>query len=194
MAKVSRVARALVAAACLVGLTAGCGGDTTVAGGPPAGPGDGVPSSAPPGGPVSTAPSAAPSATPTATGSARDSAGARVAYFSTALRGPEGLHEVLRDRDGLQRFAEKAAGGDQAVAREISASGAATDFSRMVLVGWTRTTGCGRATSASLVVTGDRMELRVGREEGPAECFAPYQVTVVFEVAKERVPARPVFA
>jgi hypothetical protein len=206
-----RLVPAVAAAACLTVLTAGCGNDThvgdpggaaTVDEAPPS------PGATPTGSPPSpTAATTTPTGSPGSTGStgstapptgsgaplASGSVASRVAYFSTSVRAADGLHTVLHDGGELQRYAQRFAAGDPKAARDIVAGGGRTDFTRSVLVGWTRTTGCSVATAAALGVSGDRLVLRVSAPKPPPECFAADQVTVVFEVPKERMPARPVF-
>ncbi|MFJ5613659.1 hypothetical protein ACIQCJ_30300 [Streptomyces sp. NPDC093221] len=117
----------------------------------------------------------------------------RVVYFSSSVRAVAGTHEVLRDRGELDRFATTVAHSDGKTAAEISAGGAATDFGRYVLVGWTKSTGCSAATSATLGVAGNSLKLRVEQPTPTAECLTDFRVTVVFEVPKDRIPARPAF-
>ncbi|MBD0735007.1 hypothetical protein BGM09_02240 [Streptomyces sp. CBMA29] len=114
-------------------------------------------------------------------------------YFSSSVRAVAGTHEVLHDRGELDRFATTVAHSDGRTAAEISAGGAATDFGRYVLVGWTESTGCSAATSATLGVAGDSLKLRVEQPTPTAECLTDFRVTVVFEVPKDRIPARPAF-
>ncbi|MFJ2631384.1 hypothetical protein ACIO6U_05395 [Streptomyces sp. NPDC087422] len=127
------------------------------------------------------------------TTSGTGSIASRVVYFSSSVRAVAGTHEVLRDRDELDRFATTAAHNDGKTAAEISAGGAATDFGRYVLVGWTESTGCSAATSATLGVAGNSLKLRVEQPTPTAECLTDFRVTVVFEVPKDRIPARPAF-
>jgi len=118
----------------------------------------------------------------------------RVAYFSASDPVPGDLHEVVRSRAALQALVGRVAPHDAHAAAAITAGTRATDFSRSVLVAWAEVTGCSRATSAGLGVVGDRLVLLVSQPKPPPECFAAEWVTVVFEVPKERVPAKPVFA
>jgi len=120
-------------------------------------------------------------------------AASRVVYFSVSDRVPGAVHEVERDRAGLEAFVRRVSAQDAGAARAIEAGARATDFSRAVLVAWTQVTGCSAATSAALEVSGDRLGLRVDQPAPPPECFAPHRVTVVFEVPRERMPDRPVF-
>lgn len=186
-----RTFSAMVLAALLTTFAAACGDDKATGGGPDPHPTDDAPSSPsvvadPPGSPAagSSAPgSPAPGNGPVAT---------RVVYFSSMVRGAA-WHEVLHNRGELAGFAKRFAANDPKAAAAIASSGAATDFSRQVLVGWTEVTGCSAATAAMLTVSGDRVSLHVDQPKPPPECFAADQVTVVFEVPKERIPARPVF-
>jgi hypothetical protein len=180
-----RVFAAGVLVVSLTPLAAACGQDGTDDGAPqgrPAG-GAGVTVSGS-GGPVSSRPPG--SGTP-------DSGEPRVAYFSATAVTVPGAHEVLHDRGELAGFAARFAPGDPKAAAAIRTAGQATDFSRSVLVGWTKATGCSAAKSAALRVSGDRVTLRVVQPAPPPECFAPYRLTVVFEVARDALPARPVF-
>jgi hypothetical protein len=118
----------------------------------------------------------------------------RTVFLSSSARAVPRAHEVLRDRAQVERFAGRFDARDASAAEGIRAAGRAADFSRSVLVGWTATTGCGAATSARLEVAGERLALRVVTPSAAPECFAAYRVTAVFEVARERVPAEPVFA
>jgi hypothetical protein len=120
-------------------------------------------------------------------------ASARVVYFSSTAPTTAGVHQVLRDHAELGRFAGQVAARDPKTAAGITATGTETDFSRDVLVGWTTTTGCSAATTAALDVSGDRLSLRISRPDPPQECLRAFQLTVVFKVPKEGVPARPVF-
>jgi hypothetical protein len=117
----------------------------------------------------------------------------RVVYFSSSARSVTGLHDVVSDQGDLDRFAARAVPADAGAAAAIRASGKAADFSRSVLVGWTAVTGCSQATSAALVVSGDRLVVGVQQPKPLPECFAPFRVTVLFAVPRERMPARPVF-
>jgi hypothetical protein len=180
--------RAFTAALLAVSLTtfaAGCGGDRQIGSGPAGSSTDGAPPSTTSG--------------PPASGSTSDGASggetiaSRVAYFSSAAVTATAVHQVLHDAGELSRFAQQVAATDPRAAAEITGSGKATDFSRQVLVGWTQTTGCSAATSARLTLSGERLMLRVDQPEPPPECLRAFWVTVVFEVPKERIPARPVF-
>ncbi|MFF7153610.1 hypothetical protein [Streptomyces sp. NPDC008139] len=184
------------AVALAVSLTLGavaCGSGTSDAA-------DGAPSSTTgpvtPSGDTTTATTAPPTTGGPTTGGATPGAGSiasRVVYFSSSVRAVAGTHEVLRDRGELDRFATTAAHNDGRTAAEISAGGAATDFGRYVLVGWTESTGCSAATSATLGVAGNSLKLRVEQPTPTAECLTDFRVTVLFEVPKDRIPARPAF-
>jgi hypothetical protein len=115
----------------------------------------------------------------------------RIVYFSVS--DTANLKEVVRSRAALRTLVDRVAARDARAAAAISAGTRATDFSRSVLVAWSEPTGCSRATSAALEVSGDRLVLRVSQPQPLPECFASDRLTVVFEVPKERVPARPVF-
>jgi len=182
-------AAALLAAA-LTTFAAGCGSGRQNGSGPADPPMDGAPRST-----TTAGPSPSPSPTDGASDGASDgeTVASRVAYFSAVSVTAAAAHQVLHDAGELSRFAQQVAATDPQAAAEITGSGKATDFSRQVLVGWTRTTGCGAATSARLTVSGDRLTLRVDQPVPPPECLRAFWVTVVFEVPKERIPARPVF-
>jgi hypothetical protein len=171
---VRRAVPATVLAASLAMLGGGCGGRSAS---------DGVPASVP----VATVSSVSPEpggSAPTAD---------RVVYFSATPRGRADGHQVLHDQAEVVRYAAAFSAQDPQAQAQIVAAGRSTDFTRQVLVGWTATTGCSMATAAALAVSGDRLELRVSQPEPPPECFVAYRVSVVFQVARERMPARPVF-
>jgi hypothetical protein len=173
-----RAFSATLLAACLTTSLAACGGDQTSTGGPDRRPAD----------------DSAPSSAAETTASSTSAAGpieSRVVYFSAEARGTA-RPGVLHNRGELVRFAGKYAESDPKAAATILSAGGTTDFSRNVLVGWTRVTGCSKATAAILGVSGNRVTLQIDQPKPPPECFAPYSVTVVFEVPKERMPARPV--
>jgi hypothetical protein len=194
-------------AGCVAAVTAGCGGGKQAAdgsaagrpagGAPPSvvtrtpGPDTPAPSDGGTGGTRGTGGRGGRGGTGGSTGGGAD--GGRVAYFSVAGPVATAVHEVLRDQAALERFARQAAAGDPATQQAITASGAATDYARDALVGWTATTGCSAAASARLDVTGDRLHLRISRPKAPPECLAPFHVTVVFEVPGKQLPAHPVF-
>ncbi|MFC4036506.1 hypothetical protein ACFO3J_34465 [Streptomyces polygonati] len=114
-------------------------------------------------------------------------------YFSSSARTVSGVHEVVRDPAELAGFVQRVAARDARAAAGITAGAKAADFSRDVLVGWTATTGCSAAGTATLDVSGERLLLRVSRPAAPPECLRPFSVTVVFAVPKEGMPDRPVF-
>jgi len=166
--------------------------------GDPGSPGSGsspasAPSSASTSAPASAQSSASASASASTGADGQAGAASRVVYFSVSDRVPGAVHEVERDRAGLEAFVRRVSAQDARAARAIEAGARATDFSRAVLVAWTQVTGCSAATSAALEVSGDRLGLRVDQPAPPPECFAPHRVTVVFEVPRERMPDRPVF-
>ncbi|SHK95702.1 hypothetical protein SAMN05216499_102175 [Actinacidiphila paucisporea] len=165
-----------VLAVTLAMLGAGCG-ERSGSGAP-----DGVPGTAP--GSASASRTAQPSG-----GAAVD----RVVFFSAAPKGPTDGHQVLHDRAEVERYAAAFGPGDPQARARIVAAGSGTDFGRQVLVGWTATTGCSAATAAALEVSGSRLELRVSQPEPPPECLRAFRVSVVFQVARERIPAQPVF-
>ncbi|WP_327291037.1 hypothetical protein [Streptomyces sp. NBC_01198] len=173
---VRRAVPAVVLAASLAVPAAGCGGKSG-AGGP-----DDAPGQAP--GSVTASRSA---------GQTGGTAPDRVVYFSAAPKGPPDGHQVLHDRAEADRYAAAFSAGDPQAQARIAAAARSTDFTRQLLVGWTATTGCSAATAAALGVSGDRLDLRVSQPEPPQECLVAFRVSVVFQVAKERIPARPVF-
>ncbi|UWE08336.1 hypothetical protein [Actinacidiphila bryophytorum] len=172
-------------AAVLGGLGAGCAGQSGT-GGP-----DGVPGSGP--GTATVPGTATASRTAGTTSAGGGAAGDRVVYFSTTPKSPTDGHQVLHDRAEADGYAARLAGRDPQAQAQIAAAARATDFTRQVLVGWTATTGCSAATSAALTVSGDRVALQVSQPKPPPECVMAFRVSVVFQVAKERMPARPVF-
>ncbi|MET7764974.1 hypothetical protein [Streptomyces sp. NPDC005336] len=113
-----------------------------------------------------------------------------VSFMSTAGSVPE-VHTVLRSRGELTAFA----GRFGKRGSEIAAKAGHVDFSRTALVGWSTLTGCAQWPSATLHRSGDRLTLVAARHpEPPPECFAPFHVIAVFEVARERLPSHPHFA
>lgn len=177
---VRRAVPATVLAAALVMLCAGCGGPS----------GSGEPDDDVPGSAAGSSPGSATAArSPGRDGGAAE----RVVFFSAAPRGPGDGHQVLHDRAETDRYAAAFAAGDPQAQARIADAGRTTDFTRQVLVGWTATTGCSAATAAALTVSGDRLELHVTQPEPPRECLVAFHVSVVFQVAKERMPAQPVF-
>jgi hypothetical protein len=204
---VRRAAPAVVLAASLALGAAACGSggshEDTVDGAPPATSRPATPSGTT-AAPSTTTPPASPTGTgngtttvPPTGGRSTPVTGAvadRVVYFSSSVRAPGEVHQVLRDRAALERFAAAVAKNDARAAAKISASGAATDFTRNVLVGWAESTGCSAATSAVLLAAGNTLRLHVVQPKPTPECFTDFRVTVVFEVPKDRLPARPAFA
>lgn len=187
---VHRLVPATVLALALAVLGAGCvaGSDS---GGHDGAPGSTAGSASQPGsGAVSPPGSATASRT---SGPGDGSAADRVVFFSAAPKGPADGHQVLHDRAEVDRYAAAFAAHDPQGQARIAAAGRTTDFTRQVLLGWTATTGCSAATAAALSVSGNRLELRVSQPEPPPECLLAYRVSVVFQVAKERLPAEPVF-
>lgn len=173
---VRRTVPAMALAASLAVLGAGCGGRSGSGGAHP------VPDSAP----------------GTATASHGSGAGGgtdadRVVFFSAAPKDPADRHQVLHDTGEVARYAAAFAERDPQAQARIVAAGRATDFTRQVLVGWTAATGCSAATTAALAVSGDRLDLHVSQPTPPPECLAAFHVSVVFQVARERIPAQPVF-
>ncbi|WP_159011720.1 hypothetical protein [Streptomyces sp. NRRL F-5123] len=164
-----RAAAAVVLAAALALVGAGCGTQESSGGQ------QGTP------GPASTSPTAGDG---TSVG--------QVVFFSPAPRGPRDGHEVLGSRADAERYA--AAFTDGQARAQLTAVARGTDFTRQVLVGWTRPTGCSTATAAALRVSGNQLELHVSQPEPLPECVVAFRVSVVFQVPREHMPARPEFA
>jgi hypothetical protein len=179
-----RAASVALLAASLTVLSAACGRQQPAAGASPSdSAGGGTPSA---------------SALPSGTGTGRG-LGARRVYFSTGVGGGRDIRTVLDDERDLERFPGWFARSDPKTAREIAEKTQGTDFSRHVLVGWSRSTGCGVATGAALLTTGtgsaggERLVLGIDQSRPQAECFAPNRVTVVFAVPRDRMPDEPRF-
>lgn len=117
----------------------------------------------------------------------------RVVYFGTGTRPTPLIHVVLGDERDAARFPGWFAGSDPAAARAIAARTAGTDFSRNVLVGWARSTGCSQATRTVLFVSGSRLLLGVDQPKPTPECLTDFRVVSVFEVPRGRMPRHPVF-
>ncbi|MDF9813348.1 hypothetical protein [Streptomyces sp. SPB162] len=206
--KLRRAVPVAVLAASLTALSAGCGQDRPATGTPPSDSvgGDHSPSTSATGAPPSTGGS--PSAVPPANPSTGPSSGgtstvpvpagthgieSRVVYLSAGVRRPPTVHSVVASELELSRFPSWFAGSDPTAAREIAERSQTTDFSRNVLVGWVETTGCSQVTGVALLATGDRLTLGVSQPKPPPECLVANQVTVVFEVPRDRMPKQPVF-
>ena len=207
-----RVAAAVALAAAVTGLGSACGSGDSSDGSPPSAttPVASAPGSTAPGAttPASTAPGTSSPATPSggasggtggsggSTASAPtswDGLGSRAVYFSASDRVPLGVHEVLRGRAALARFTARVTATDAHAASAIAAATRSTDFSRSVLVVWTTSTGCSRATSAALHVTGNRVQVHISAPKPPPECVVADRLTVVFDAPKDKVPAQPQF-
>lgn len=117
----------------------------------------------------------------------------RVVYFGTGTRRAPLIHVVLDNERDAARFPGWFAGPDPAAARAIAARTAGTDFSRNVLVGWVRSTGCSQATRTALFVSGSRLLLGVDQPKPTPECLTDFRVVSVFEVPRDRMPRHPVF-
>ena len=186
-----RAVPAMVLAASLTVVGAGCGTAHSGSGGPDGTPGSTAASrSTSPGSSPGRSPGPSPSPS---SGPSSPTVADRVVFFSSSLRGVPDDHQILRSQADVSRFAGTFTAVDPQAAAQVEAAGRATDFARQVLVGWTATTGCSAATSATLTASGDRLELHVSQPKPPPECVAAFRVTVVFQVAKERIPAQPVF-
>ncbi|MCM2428329.1 hypothetical protein [Streptomyces sp. RKAG337] len=198
--KLRRAVSVAVLAASLTALSTGCGQDRPTTGAPPsdsAG-GDHSPTASATGVPPSTGgtPSGSPSSAGTATTPVQSGAHgieSRAVYLSAGVHRPPAVHSVVNSELELSRFPSWFAGSDPTAAREIAQRAQKTDFSRNVLVGWVETTGCSQATGAVLLASGDRLTLGVIQPKPKPECLVAYQVTVVFEVPRDRMPKHPVF-
>lgn len=158
-------------AASLTTLSAACGRQQPAAGAPPSDSAGGGPSSSP------------------------AAAGFRRIEFATTVHGVPDVHTVLDSESDLARFPGYFAQTAPEIAEEIATRAAKTDFSRTVLVGWSRTTGCSAATDAVLALDASkRLALGVDQPRPPTECFAANHVVTVFEVPRGQLPDRPRFA
>ncbi|MGW1973908.1 hypothetical protein ACWCOY_37435, partial [Streptomyces tubercidicus] len=184
-------------AASLTTLSAACGRQQPATGAPPSDSTGGGPASSAIVSPTSDPkpPASSPASFVTASPSASRQGGiaSRRVYFSSTVRAPA-FHTVLNDERDLSRFPGWFAASDPAAGAEIAKRTAATDFSRYALVAWSRTTGCSAARDALLFRSGDRLVLGIDQPPPPGECFAAHQVVTVFEVPRDRMPARPRFA
>jgi len=171
-------------AASLTTLSAACGRQRPATGAPPSDSAGGGPStSAPPSG--SPSPSASPSA----------SAVFRLVHLAATTRGVPDVHTVLDSEGDLARFPGYFARSAPEIAKAITAKAAKTDFSRNVLVGWSRTTGCSAATDATLFIDAkQRLFLGIQQPKPLPECFAANHVVTVFEVPRAGLPDNPRFA
>ncbi|MDX3234918.1 hypothetical protein PV392_04310 [Streptomyces sp. ME03-5709C] len=103
------------------------------------------------------------------------------------------MHTVLDGERDLGRFPGYFMASAPEIADAVARRAARTDFSRSVLVAWSRTTGCDSTRDAALFRSGDRLVL--GLAQRPmGQCLVPHQVVTVFEVPRDRMPKRPRFA
>lgn len=117
----------------------------------------------------------------------------RGVYFTETTRAVPAVHTVLDGERDLGRFPGYFMTSAPEIADAITRRAARTDFSRSVLVAWSRTTGCTSTRDAALFRSGDRLVL--GLAQRPmGQCLVPNQVVTVFEVPRDRMPKRPRFA
>ncbi|MFD8071974.1 hypothetical protein ACFV3E_04890 [Streptomyces sp. NPDC059718] len=187
-------------AASLTTLSAACGRQQPATGAPPSdnaggGPAPSAITTAPAGpGTATSASASADPAPPTAASPPVNGAvSTRRVYFTETTRGVPAVHTVLDDERDLGRFPGYFMKSAPQIADAIAQRAARTDFSRSVLVAWSRTTGCNSTKDAILFRSGDRLVL--GLAQTPmGQCLVANQVVVVFEVPRDRMPKRPRFA
>lgn len=173
-------------AASLTTLSAACGRQQPATGVPPSDSAGGGPS-------ASASPSLPPSASASASASASDVF--RLVHLATTTGNVPDVHTVLDSEGDLARFPGYFARSAPGIAEAITAKSSKTDFSRNVLVGWSRNTGCSAATDAALFVdTEQRLFLGIQQPQPLPECLAANHVVTVFEVPRTRLPAKPRFA
>jgi hypothetical protein len=133
---------------------------------------------------------------PSSFSSSSSSQGAfRLVHLAATTRGVPDVHTVLDSEGDLARFPGYFAKSAPEIAQQITAKAARTDFSRSVLVGWSKTTGCSAATDAVLRLdAGKRLHLGVAQPRPPGECFAANHVVTLFEVPRGSLPDHPRFA
>ncbi|MFF7213292.1 hypothetical protein ACFZAU_22580 [Streptomyces sp. NPDC008238] len=191
-------------AASLTTLSAACGRQQPATGVPPSDNAGGGPSTsaiatlptgpAPSGAPAvpsvsSTSLSSPPSPSPPGNGTVST----RRVYFTETTRRVPAVHTVLDGERDLGRFPGYFMKSAPEIADDIARRAARTDFSRSVLVAWSRTTGCNSTRDAVLFRGGDRLTL--GLAQRPmGQCLVANQVVTVFEVPRDRMPKRPRFA
>lgn len=183
---------ATLLAASLTTLSAACGRQQPATGVPPNDNAGGGPStSAIASVPADPAPSAS---APTARSLPADgTVSTRRVYFTETTRGVPAVHTVLDGERDLSRFPGYFMKSAPEIADDIARRAARTDFSRSVLVAWTRTTGCNRTKDAVLFRSGDRLALGLA-QTAMGQCLVANRVVVVFEVPRDRMPKRPRFA
>lgn len=117
-----------------------------------------------------------------------DDGGRRFPRVSTVLR-------TDTDRARFPGWFAGASAGGPETAKKVAARLKGTDLKTNVLVAFTATTGCSKPHGAQLYAHGRLLAFRpLDQPSPPPECYAPYQVTAVFEVPKNRLPDRPRFA
>jgi hypothetical protein len=167
-------------AASLTTLSAACGRQQPATGVPPSDSAGGGPLASP---------------SDSASASASASTAFRLIHLATTTRGVPDVHTVLDSEADLTRFPGYFAVSAPEIARAITAKAAETDFSRSVLVGWSRNTGCSAATGASLLLDAkQRLYLGVQQPRPLPECFAADHIVTVFEVPRTLLPDNPRFA
>ncbi|MGW3241589.1 hypothetical protein [Streptomyces sp. NPDC001070] len=183
-------------AASLATLSAACGRQQPATGAPPFDSAGGGPAPSgivtPPPTPAASAP-----ATPAPSSAGSSPAGGAVStrrmYFEETTRGVPAVHTVLDNERDLARFPGYFMKSDPRIADAIASRAARTDFSRSVLVAWSRTTGCNSTKDAVLFRNGSRLLL--GLAQTPmGQCLVANQVVVLFEVPRDRMPKEPRFA
>ncbi|WP_431946115.1 hypothetical protein [Actinacidiphila sp. bgisy167] len=117
----------------------------------------------------------------------------RRVYVTETTRPVPAVHTVLDDERDLGRFPGYFMASAPQIADAIAERAARTDFSRSVLVAWSRTTGCAGTKDAMLFRSGDRLVLGLAQQPG-GPCLAAHRVVTVFEVPRDRMPKRPRFA
>ncbi|MFD3453964.1 hypothetical protein ACFWVC_17530 [Streptomyces sp. NPDC058691] len=117
----------------------------------------------------------------------------RRVYFTETTHGVPSVHTVLDNERDLYRLPGYFMASEPRIGEEITSRAARTDFSRFVLVAWSRTTGCDSTKDATLFRSGSRLVL--GLDQTPmGRCLAANQVVAVFEVPRDRMPKEPRFA
>ncbi|MEU4093044.1 hypothetical protein [Streptomyces sp. NPDC026673] len=181
-------------AASLTTLSAACGRQQPATGVPPSDNAGGgpapsaivtpTPSTSAPGGPAVSA---------SAPLSGNGAISTRRVYVRETTRGVPEVHTVLDNERDLSRFPGYFMKSDPKIADAIASRAARTDFSRSVLVAWSRTTGCNSTKDALLFRSGSRLVL--GLAQSPmGQCLVANHVVVVFEVPRDRMPKEPRFA
>lgn len=104
------------------------------------------------------------------------------------------------ERIDVQREVAAGTGGDLGfgwyVARteqeyRVIGGGPAADFSRVNVVKVSTGTGCAEPQDAWLYADGDRLTMRRDLGYAYEECYAPFRMTAVFQVPRDKMPAQP---